>query len=53
MFASYNKDLFAENLLRPLIENQIKNRKVIKMPSDDQMIYGLRMALEELADSAS
>lgn len=50
MFASSNRDLFAKNLLIPLIEEQVKNRQVIKIPSDDQMIYGLRMVLEELSD---
>lgn len=53
MFASYDKDSFAKNLLTPLIEDQVKNRKVIKMSSDNQMICGLRMVLEELADNAS
>ena len=52
MFASSNRDLFAKNLLIPLIEDQVKNRQVIKMPSDDQMVYGLRMVLEELSDGA-
>lgn len=51
MFASSDRDLFATNLLKPLVEDQVKNRQVIKMPSDAQMVNGLRLVLEELADS--
>lgn len=53
MFASSNREVFAKNILEPLVEEEVKNRKVIKIPSDVEMSKGLRVVLEELSDQAS
>lgn len=49
MFASSNREKFAKNMLKPLIKKEVKKRKVIKLPSDVQMINGLCVVLEELS----
>ena len=49
MFASSNREKFAKNMLKPLIKKEVKKRKVIKLPSDVQMINGLFVVLEELS----
>lgn len=48
MFASSNRKEFAKNMLKPLIEQEVKNRKVIKLPTDIEMSKGLREVLEDL-----
>ncbi|NFG61050.1 hypothetical protein FDG75_07270 [Clostridium botulinum] len=53
MFASSNRELFAKNVLEPLVEEEVKKREVIKIPSDADMLNGLRVVLEELSDQAS
>lgn len=50
MFASKHRREFARRMLIPIIEKEIKHRKYIKLPSDEQMIAGLRKVLEECAD---
>ncbi|WP_199825329.1 hypothetical protein [Gorillibacterium timonense] len=50
MFASSDRQTFAQNLLVPHIENEVRTRKRVNLPSTDQMIQGLRDVLEEIAD---
>lgn len=52
MFASSNREKFANNMLEPLVEEEVKRRKVISIPSAIEMYNGLREVLEELADEA-
>ena len=50
MFASSNRENFARNLLIPHMENEIRKRQIIVMPSEGEMREGLRRVLEELSD---
>lgn len=50
MFASSGRERFANNILEPLVEEEVKKRKVIKVPSVIEMSNGLREVLEELSD---
>lgn len=50
MFASSGRERFANNLLEPLVEEEVKKRKAIKVPSTIEMSNGLREVLEELSD---
>ena len=43
---------YAEDLLRPLIENQVKKRPHIMLPDDVEMKNVLREVLEEIADAS-
>jgi hypothetical protein len=51
MFASSNRRDFARNLMIGHVENEVRNRKRIQMPSEVEMQSGLRVVLEEMADS--
>lgn len=53
MFASTDRKLFARNLLTPIIENEVSKRHSIQLPSDDQMIAGLRTVLEDISEEAN
>ncbi|WP_291706964.1 hypothetical protein [Clostridium sp.] len=53
MFASSNQNRFAMNILEPLVEAEVKNRQIIKVPSTLEMSNGLIEVLEELADELS
>lgn len=48
MFSSSNRSTFAKNLLEPLIEDEVKLRKKIKIPSDAEFTMGLRRVLEKI-----
>lgn len=51
MYSATNRKKFAHDLLlMPCIENEIKYRKKIKVPSQKQMQDGLRVVLEEMAE---
>ena len=50
MFASSQRIDFARNLIEPRIEEEVKNREKIKIPTNVDMSKGLRIALEELSD---
>lgn len=50
MFASSNRERFANDILEPLVEKEVKIRKLIKVPSVVEMSNGLREVLEELSD---
>ena len=51
MFACSNREGFAEELLIPLIENEISKRRKIEIPTIEEFSYSLRGILEEIADS--
>lgn len=51
MFASSDRKGFANQLLIKHIEKEVKKRKKIVMPSDEQMRKSLRIVLEEMADA--
>ncbi|MDR0682313.1 MAG: hypothetical protein LBG15_10780 [Dysgonamonadaceae bacterium] len=50
MFESKNRKKFAHNLLVGSVENEVSKRQYIKLPSDLEMINGLREVLEEISD---
>ena len=50
MFASSNRNNFADNTLRPLIEKVIKKRAKVKMLTEEELAVGMRNLLEEMAD---
>lgn len=52
MFASSDRQAFARNLLRPLMEKVILKREYINLPTDAQMIETIRNVLEGVSDSA-
>ena len=52
MFASADRKLFARNLLAPIIENEVSKRRSIQLPSNQQMVAGLRTVLEDIANEA-
>lgn len=51
MFASSDRKAFARSLLIKHIENEVKKRKRIVMPSDEAMKNSLRAVLEDIADT--
>lgn len=51
MFASSDRGKFAENMLRHNIVQEVKKRKIVKMPSQNDMQRGLKEVLEEISDS--
>lgn len=51
MFACDNRESFARELLIPIVEVEVAKRKMIHLPTDEQMINGLREVLEEIADT--
>jgi hypothetical protein len=50
MFASGDRNLFADNLLIPMIEPIVTQRSKVTLPTLAQMNDGLRMVLEDIAD---
>lgn len=52
MFASESRIGFVKEILVPLIEDEVKKRKKIKLPNNSEMILGLKEALEEMEDNA-
>lgn len=50
MFASSDRVKFARNLLIDYVENEVKKRKKIDIPSYTEMQNSLRKVLEEIAD---
>ncbi len=51
MFASEGRQGYAKSILVPIIENEIKSRRKIELPSDEQMVQSLRMVLEEIEEA--
>ena len=50
MFASENREQFAQDLLIGLFDDVARNRRFIALPSAEQFQDGLRIVLEEIAD---
>lgn len=50
MFASSNRTVFAKTILEPLVEEEVKSRNLVRIPSEVEMSNGLREVLEELSD---
>lgn len=48
MFASNSRKRFARNLLTDLVEEETRNRKYISLPTKNNMIKGLKLALESM-----
>ena len=48
MYASNDRKGFAGNLLRPAIEEQVRNRKVILLPSGEDVIRKTGQIIEEI-----
>lgn len=53
MFASMDLKAFARDLLTPIIEKEVSMRSIIQLPSDEQMIKGLKTVLEEIGEEAN
>lgn len=53
MFASSDRNRFADNTLVPLIEKVVKKRPKIKTLSEEELTKGMRSLLEEIADEES
>lgn len=52
MFASSDRLAYAQNILVPLIEKEVSKREPISLPTDEQMLIGIREIMEELADAS-
>lgn len=50
MFASYNRNEYADSILVPIIERKVKERKFIKLPKVDDMQKGLIELLEDMSN---
>ena len=51
MYADSNREYFAKNLLSPLIEHVISNRKKISLPSDEQLLKSVGKIIDKLVDN--
>jgi len=52
MFSSDDKEEFAEDMMIDLVENEVKNREHIKLPTIEQMTNEVKQIIEELDDEA-
>lgn len=50
MFASANREVFAENLMREYFDEIIQNRQYVIVPETSDMLFALRGILEDIAD---
>lgn len=50
MYSCSDREEFAVNLLTPIIEDEVALRRVIHMPTNEQMTWGVRNVLEEISD---
>lgn len=53
MFADDDREEFARGLIRPHIEYRVKNRKRIKLPTEQEICRELKVILEEIADNTN
>ncbi len=51
MYASSSRRSFAERIIRPLCEDEIKKRKIILLPDNKMLLSGVRNALEDIAEA--
>lgn len=52
MFASSNRKSFAKRLLKPLVEDEVKKRQKIKLPSNTELSNGLCAVLGGLSEDS-
>ncbi|MBS9910090.1 hypothetical protein [Vibrio alginolyticus] len=52
MYAESDRRAFARDKFEPMIKNIAKNRKVIHLPSDEQLIHKAGQVIEELATAS-
>lgn len=50
MYSCSDREDFAVNLLTPIIEDEVALRRVIHLPTNEQMTWGVRNVLEEISD---
>ena len=50
MFASSDRQGYAQNMLVPLIEKEVSKRKHIVLPTDEQMLVVVREIIEDIED---
>ncbi len=53
MYASDDRKKFAREMLEPLVEQTVKDRSKVVLPTADQLAEGTRQMLEELIDEAA
>ena len=53
MFADDSRAKYARTAMEPLFENVARERPIIKLPTNKEMVDGLRSVLEEMADKTS
>lgn len=53
MYSCSDREEFAVNLLTPIIEDEVALRRVIHMPTNEQMTWGVRNVLEEISDQVA
>ena len=53
MYSCSDREGFAVNLLTPIIEDEVALRRVIHMPTNEQMTWGVRSVLEEISDQVA
>lgn len=51
MYQAENKRKFVRNLITPLIEEEIVKRNFIYLPSEEDLIEGLKVFLEDMHDN--
>ncbi|MDY3928426.1 MAG: hypothetical protein SOZ34_03580, partial [Clostridia bacterium] len=50
MFASYDRNKYADSILVPIIEKKVKERKFVKLPKIEDMQKGLIELLEDMSN---
>lgn len=53
MYASSNRNQFADDIIVPIIERELKKRQKIEAISQEKIQYGLKLVLEEMAQNES
>ena len=48
MYASEDREVFAENLMEPLFEEQVKQREKIVLPAEDEVRTEMKTMLQEI-----
>lgn len=48
MYASEDREVFAENLMEPLFEEQVKQREKIVLPAEDEVRTEMKAMLQEI-----
>lgn len=53
MYASYDREKFAREILIPSIEEVVSERKQIRIPEDDKMLHSLQVILEKSMEESA